>query len=272
MLIQVFNNADVAPLVWTDQSRSAAPTYRPSTNKSPDATNEFKVPISESTADFYSNSISSFSGVAAFATGLGETERGRLTAFTIAFIPGMSYQFGDTIVNDSAVTGNTKINSFMPLIVRQGTAASPAFLTDTMMAHGVFAFTNQRYGTPAARWYFPYNPPNTIERQHVYGIFKLASDNVSLDDLTLSGYRLGNAYPNPASSNSEVNIPFVLGQKEFVTVQMFDLVGKSVGSVSNTFQAGDNTAVLSTTNLSQGIYLYTITAGDFTATKKFTIK
>ncbi|MBO6515468.1 MAG: T9SS type A sorting domain-containing protein [Bacteroidia bacterium] len=269
--IQFFNNDDVAPLVWqSNQGRSAAPTYDPATNSSPDATNEIKIPISESTENFYSTSINSFSGVMAVATGLGETNRNGLTAFTIKFTHGMSYSFGDTIVNDSLIQGKTKVNSFMPLLIRQGTAASPAFLQDTTMSHGVFAFVNQRYNN--GEWYFPYNPPGVVDRQHIYAAFKLASDNVGVEELTSNGYGLGNAYPNPAGSNSEVNIPFTLGEQEDVTIEVVDLVGKSVGSVSASLPAGEHTEVFSTANLNQGIYLYTITAGDFTATKKFTIK
>ena len=272
VLIQLFNNDGVAELTWnSDQSRTAAPTYRPSTNRSNDFQNEIKIPISESTADFYSTSINSFTGVMAFATGLNETTRNRLTAYTIAFIPGMSYQFGDTIVNDSSVQGTTKINSFMPLSVRQGTAANPAFLTDTTMNHGVFSFATQRYDN-TTRWYFPYNPPGTLERQHIFSAFRLQSNNVSVSDLTREGYGLGNAYPNPVNSNAAVNIPFTLGQGEDVTIEVFDLVGKPVGSVSSKLAAGEHTEVFSTSGLNSGIYLYTISAGNFTATKKFTVK
>ena len=108
------------------------------------------------------------------ATGLPTTGASSLTAFTISFIPGMAYEFGDTLVNDSLVTGDTKLNTFMPLIVRQGTVNNPAFLADTTMNHGVFAFTNQRYSSPAAQWYFPYNTPNNLARQHVYSLFQIS--------------------------------------------------------------------------------------------------
>ncbi len=273
VLIQFFNNSDVAGLTWTsDQSRTAAPTYTPAINRSSDATKEIKVPISESTDGFYSTSIASFSGTMEVATGLPTTGASSLTAFTISFIPGMAYEFGDTLVNDSLVTGDTKLNTFMPLIVRQGTVNNPAFLSDTTMNHGVFAFTNQRYSSPAAQWYFPYNPPNNLARQHVYSLFKMSSANVSVDDLTKSGYGLGNAYPNPASSNAEVNIPFTLGQAGTVSIEMFDLVGKSISSATSKLTAGEHVETMSTGNLKPGIYLYTISAGNYTASKKFTIK
>jgi len=206
------------------------------------------------------------------ATGLPTTGASSLTAFTISFIPGMAYEFGDTLVNDSLVTGDTKLNTFMPLIVRQGTVNNPAFLADTTMNHGVFAFTNQRYSSPAAQWYFPYNTPNNLARQHVYSLFKLASPNVSVEDLTANGYGLGNAYPNPASSNAEVNIPFKLGQGGTVSIELFDLVGKSISSSTSKLTAGEHVETMSTGNLKPGIYLYTISAGNYTASKKFTIK
>jgi hypothetical protein len=273
ILVQFFNNSDVAGLTWqSDQSRTAAPTYTPAINRSSNATNEIKIPISESTDGFYSTSIGSFSGVVEVATGLSTTGGSSLTAFTVSYIPGMTYEFGDTLVNDSLVTGDTKINTFMPLIVRQGTVNNPAFLADSTMNHGVFAFTNQRYGTPAAQWYFPYNPPNNLARQFVYSLFKLSSPNVSVGDLTSNGYGLGNAYPNPASVNAEVNIPFSIGEAGTVTIEMFDLVGKSITASTTKLNAGSHVETLSTNNLNAGIYLYTITSGDYTASKKFTIK
>ncbi|MFT5725104.1 MAG: hypothetical protein ACI9JN_002227 [Bacteroidia bacterium] len=273
ILIQVFNNSDVSALTWqSDQSRTAGTTYTPALNRSESPTKEYKFPISESTADFYSSSIGSFSGTMEFESGLSTTGASSLTAYTIAFIPGMSYEFGDTIVNDSLVTGDTKINSFMPLIVRQGTVNNPAFLADTTMNHGVFAFTRQRYSAPAAEWTFPYNPPGTLARQHVYSLFKLASPNVSIGDIDLTGYGLGNAFPNPASSNAEVTIPFAIGQAGTVYIEMFDLVGKSITSTTSELTAGSHTETLSTNNLKPGIYLYTVTAGNYTASKKFTVR
>ena len=272
ILVQFFNNDDVSGLNWTsDQSPTAAPTYTPALNRSEDATNEIKIPISESTPNFYSREIGSFSGVAALPTGLGQTDGGELTAYTISFIPGMSYSFGDTIVNDSLVTGDTKINAFMPLIVRQGTVNNPAFLADTTMNHGVFAFSNQRYNSQT-QWYFPYNPPGTLARQHVYSIFHLSSPNVSAPTLALDGYKLGQAYPNPATTNSVVTVPFGIGQAHDVSIEVFNLVGNKVAEHTAAYGAGEHNASISTNNLNAGIYLYTITAGDYQATAKFTVK
>lgn len=274
ILIQFFNNDGVAALTWqSDQSRTAAPTYRPNINRSPNPTTEIKVPISETTEDFYGRTVGSFSGFMSVATGLGRTNADRLTAFAISFIPGgWSYNFGDTIANDSLVQGVKKLNAFMPLIFRQGTATNPATLTESAMAHGIFAFAAQRYSTQASTWYFPYNPPGTIARQHLYALYRLNSPNVSVDEVNELGYGLGNAYPNPALNGNNVNIPFALGNADNVQIDVFNIVGNKVASTASAYYpAGSHVATISTDNLTPGVYTYTISTGAYSATKKFSI-
>lgn len=278
VVIDFYNGSNVVALTYTNsvtqqQWRSASFRYRQSTNKGYSPTNTIKIPISESTPDFYNNAISSFSSnLMTAATGFSKTNGGSLVGFTVSFVPGMTTQFGDTISLDSVVQGDTKLSSFMPLVIRQGTVTSPAFLEDTTMSHGVFAYSFVKYSTRATEYFYPGNLVTDAARTHIYSLFKLASDNVGVEDINASGYGLGNAYPNPVGSNQDVNIPFTIASNESVTIEMFDLVGKSVGSYTNEFVAGEHTATMSTNNLNQGVYLYTITAGDFTATKKFTVK
>lgn len=274
VLIQFFNNDGVANLNWQlDQSRTAAPTYRPAINRSPNPTSELKMPISESTPSFYQRTLSSFSGTIAVPTSLGQTDAGRLTAFTVHFIPGgWTANLGDTIVNDSIVQGLKKLNSFMPLVVSQGTPAAPATLQETAMDHGVFAFDAQRYSTSASTWYLPSNLPGELARLHLYSLFKSSSPNVGIENVNALGYGLGNAYPNPANANSEVNIPFAIGNAGDVSIEIFNVVGNKVAAVAPAYYtAGEHTAVFSTSNFTPGVYLYTIKAGAYSATKKFSV-
>jgi hypothetical protein len=179
---------------------------------------------------------------------------------------------GDTLVNDSLVQGVKKLNVFMPLIFRQGTNTAPATLSETAMAHGVFAFAPQRYSTSASTWYFPYNPPGELGRQHVYALFRSSSPNVGIENVNALGYGLGNAYPNPANANSEVNIPFAIGNAGDVSIEIFNVVGNKVAAVAPAYYtAGEHTAVFSTSNFTPGVYLYTIKAGAYSATKKFSV-
>jgi hypothetical protein len=80
-------------------------------------------------------------------------------------------------------------------------------------------------------------------------------------------YALSQNYPNPF--NPSTNIAFSIPTKSFVLLKVFDLVGrevatlihqeKPVGTYHVTFDAG---------KLPSGIYLYRLTAGDFTQVKK----
>ncbi len=277
LVIGIYNNADVIGLTYTSstsgqQWRSASFRYNQSKNAGYSPTKTIKIPLSESTEDFYNTSLASFSGFITFETGLGQTNGGSLTGYTVSYVPGMAWQFGDTIVNDSSVQGATKLNSFMPLVVRQGTVQNPAFLTDTSMSHGVFAYSFIKYSERATEYFYPGNLTTTPARTHVYSMYKLKSLNVGVDEINANGYGLGNAYPNPVSTNAEVNIPFTLGHGSTVNIEMFDLVGKSITNVTSNRSAGNHVETLSTNNLKPGIYLYTITAGEYTASKKFTVK
>ncbi|MEZ4843568.1 MAG: T9SS type A sorting domain-containing protein [Bacteroidia bacterium] len=272
VLIQYFNNAGMARLQWGGGERTYAPTYDKATNRSKNFQQQVKIPISESTESFYDNAITSFSGTMALPTNLGRTNGNEVSGFVVSFIPGMAYNFGDTIVNDSLIQGVTKINSFMPLIVRQGTQTTPAFLTDDAFDYGLFAFDNQKYGT--SQWYYPYNIPGVVARQHLYSLFHISTGDAtaSASELNANGYGLGVAYPNPANSGDVINVPFALGKGETVTIELVDVVGKTVSSKTVKLTEGNHVETLKTEGLNSGIYFYSINAGDFSATKKITIK
>ena len=277
ILVQFYHNSNLPILPWSNRTtgqRWNAATFRYDRAKNKGvADKEIKIPISESTENFYQTTFSSFTGVVELSPDLGETNANSPMGFSVQFIPGMSYSLGDTIVNDSLVQGDVKVNSFQPLYIRQGTVQAPAFLEDTSQNHAMHLYSFIRYDN-TGNWttWFPGNVVTTPARTHMWSVVKMRSNNVGVKELNFAGYGLGNAYPNPANSNDVVNIPFALGNSENVTIEMFDLVGKSIATVSGHFGAGDHVEAMSTNNLKPGIYLYTITAGDYSATKKFTIK
>jgi photosystem II stability/assembly factor-like uncharacterized protein len=80
-------------------------------------------------------------------------------------------------------------------------------------------------------------------------------------------YHLYQNYPNPF--NPSTNIKFELPKQEFVTIKIFDVMGREVASLVNeTKEAGYHSIVFNGADLSSGLYIYKIEAGDFTDTKK----
>ncbi len=106
------------------------------------------------------------------------------------------------------------------------------------------------------------------------------TDSISISIQTLNveennipkSFRLDNAYPNPFNPNT--TIQYGLSSMEFVTIEIFDLMGRKIkslvnqkldpGNYSSNWDATDNM----NQPVSGGIYIYQMQAGDFKETKK----
>lgn len=96
----------------------------------------------------------------------------------------------------------------------------------------------------------------------------LTSINNNSDENTIpNNFSLGQNYPNPF--NPTTNIEYKLLSNEFVTLKIYDVLGKEIKSlVNDEKKAGTYKVTLDTSNLTSGVYFYILKAGDFTETKK----
>ena len=86
-------------------------------------------------------------------------------------------------------------------------------------------------------------------------------------DLPLT-YDLSQNYPNPF--NPSTTISYQIPSESFVTLKVFDLLGRELEVLVNEEKtAGFYDVKYNASSLSSGIYFYTIRAGDFIQTKKF---
>lgn len=84
---------------------------------------------------------------------------------------------------------------------------------------------------------------------------------------TPSKYALSQNYPNPF--NPSTSISYEIPTSNFVSLKIYDMMGKEVASlVSGNQEAGFYTVKFDASKLSSGIYFYKLQANDFTATKK----
>jgi hypothetical protein len=80
-------------------------------------------------------------------------------------------------------------------------------------------------------------------------------------------FLLAQNYPNPF--NASTVIRYELAADEHVTLRVFNISGQEVASLVNTDQkAGRYTVQWTGKDVSSGVYFYTLTAGDFSQTKK----
>ena len=97
-------------------------------------------------------------------------------------------------------------------------------------------------------------------------IWKLITD-VGDDELLVNEFKLYNNYPNPF--NPSTKIKYQVPSISDVTIRIYDVLGNEIETLVNQEKtAGTYEVEFNSEGISSGIYLYKITAGDFTQTKK----
>ena len=91
------------------------------------------------------------------------------------------------------------------------------------------------------------------------------------ESVTVDEYSLLQNYPNPF--NPSTTISYQLKGNSFVTLKVYDMLGKEVATLVNQYQTDGKYDVefTATSQLASGMYIYQLTAGDFTSTKKLVL-
>jgi hypothetical protein len=87
------------------------------------------------------------------------------------------------------------------------------------------------------------------------------------DDQIPNTFKLSQNYPNPFNPNTTIN--FSVPKQSNVLIKVYDVLGKEVATLVNGEKAAGNYSVdFDASKLTSGMYIYTIQAGNYTATKK----
>ena len=84
-----------------------------------------------------------------------------------------------------------------------------------------------------------------------------------------SKFDLAQNYPNPF--NAKTQIKFALPTASDVSINIYNVAGQLVQTISNRYDAGYQSVTWDASNIASGIYFYKLTAGDFTQTMKMTL-
>lgn len=91
--------------------------------------------------------------------------------------------------------------------------------------------------------------------------------DITGNSLTVSDYSLFQNYPNPF--NPETKISFSIPISDFVTLEIFDALGRKIETlIKRQTGAGNYDIVWNAKNLSGGVYFYTLKTSAFTDTKR----
>ncbi len=199
----------------------------------------------------------------------GGTNANNLIAYALVFKNGTTYD--DTYVfedrrDSSVVPTDTKwVNYFSYRYgANEGTALTSTFFNSSLFVPQRFSYavTNGWTG-----WYPGQGFTNDL---YLDASVKLSSTNISVKEVPNS-FTLGNAYPNPASN--DVTIAFDLKSRKDVKISLVNLLGQEVVSIANdNFSAGNNEVKFNVSNLSAGVYFYTMTVDGVSQSQKIMIK
>ena len=112
---------------------------------------------------------------------------------------------------------------------------------------------------------------NRSGHSHIYSrLVRLPMDGVEPPIISLRSFILEQNYPNPF--NPTTNFRFTIAHSEFVSLKVFDLLGREVTTIVNEpLSPGVYLRQWNASNLSSGIYFYRLQAGSFTETKKLVL-
>ena len=105
---------------------------------------------------------------------------------------------------------------------------------------------------------------NTVETEAILPVEKQLKESQSNP---IKGYSLKENYPNPF--NPTTTITYTIPEKQDVKIRVYDPFGREVAELVNEVKAkGEHSVNFDGSNLASGVYYYTITAGNYTETKK----
>jgi len=105
------------------------------------------------------------------------------------------------------------------------------------------------------------------------GVIDLIQDlskPVPLPTVLANEFRLLQNYPNPF--NPATTIEYSIPENSIVTLKVYDILGKEVASIFNEYQnQGSYIVNWNASSLSSGVYIYKLTAGNYSDTKKMVL-
>ena len=136
-------------------------------------------------------------------------------------------------------------------------------------------------------WYDTYPASNNNLYQGCWGVYKFPSGKIIASDMNtglyvlkmgktvginnnvteLNEFRLEQNYPNPFNPKTIIN--YELGNKNFVSVKVYDVLGNEVRTLVNENKpAGSYSIEFDGSDLSSGMYFYKLTTDSFNEVRK----
>ncbi len=168
----------------------------------------------------------------------------------------------DTLIVNTQIVPQQYFNIFPSLFripPQSGFAPTVRFTADTTVNTGIGAYASSQLILQSNS---PLSPDIFYLSGASYGFLSVKNLDVITDK-----FMLGQNYPNPF--NSSTIISFILPTSSYISIKIFDVLGKEVVSlVNDKLSAGTYSQQWDASKMASGVYYYRMSAGVYAETKK----
>ncbi|RKZ00576.1 MAG: hypothetical protein DRQ13_00120 [Ignavibacteriae bacterium] len=109
--------------------------------------------------------------------------------------------------------------------------------------------------------------PVAVSAQYYHFSTEIVVPTSSVEPGIVNEFTLEQNYPNPFNPSTQIN--YTLAERSNVTIKVYDVLGNEIATLINTtLEAGAYDVNFDASQLSSGLYIYTLNAGNFTSSKK----
>lgn len=238
------------------------------------AAKTYKLPLTRDyrTRDSITGWVTSFFEVPVGITIAPNGAKNSSFVYTMSFKPMVKTNLGDTVFYQANNASVFKKNNYVTYYFTQNEADRNSQLKQyTAFNNSFFLNANQKYNINTNGW-TTFIPGNAFfEQQYVFSYYRLTTNNLAIKN-TNKEVSLLNAYPNPASANSEIVLSLNSLKNTAAVVTISDISGKVINTMNTEINNGSNNITLSTNSLSNGLYIVTVKGEGFTSSSKIIIE
>jgi hypothetical protein len=200
----------------------------------------------------------------------GANNSANLFAFSIVYKPMQKAKLGDIGI---AYDGSPYMKyNLYGLRLASLTGHAQEIISTNKINHMFLCNVQVRYGQTLFGFLKSYIPGTLWTNSLFFPNFvHITTQNLSTDKIN-SGISGIQVYPNPATSNSQVDVVFNLSANAMVKTVVTDMNGRVVlSNEAKQYVAGENAVVVNTNGLSSGIYMVTLESAAGRMSSKLTV-
>lgn len=191
----------------------------------------------------------------------------RVCGWSMAFKTMVPYEMDDTLIAVDGISPTKKLNYFGHLYYENVGTDVPQL---EHYNNSFWTFGEHLYGQDINGWEYSIPGNAFFDDRYVYFAMHVNTQTLGVEDLN-ANMKIA-VYPNPVSRTETLKLDFALVNADDVTIELYDLLGNKVKQVANGYYtAGEHKVDVNITDLTPGVYVYSVKAGNVLTSKKITV-